>query len=135
MFPSLKKFVTVVLLLMVALPASLVQTLHAEEHAVSPAELHQALVDSARTRQANVEKIQKFFASKPVKQTLSRHMLKFSKVEKAIPLLSDEELSRLALQVQQVETDIAAGALTNQQITYILIALATAVVILVLVVA
>ena len=58
-----------------------------------------------------------------------------SKVEKAIPLLNDEELSRLASQCRQVESDISAGALSNQEITYILIALATAVIILVIVVA
>jgi hypothetical protein len=56
-------------------------------------------------------------------------------VEKAIPLLNDEELDRLASQCSQVESDISAGALSNQEITYIIIALATAVIILVIVVA
>jgi hypothetical protein len=56
-------------------------------------------------------------------------------VEKAIPLLNDEELSRLASQCNQVERDISAGELNNQDITYILIALAAAVIVLVLVAA
>jgi len=110
-------------------------SLLADEHAVSPADLHQVLVDSAQTRHTNVETIQKFFSSEVAKKTLSRRMMNFSKVEKAIPLLGDEELSRLASQCRQVENDIAAGALTNQEITYILIALATAVVILVIIAA
>ena len=62
-------------------------------------------------------------------------MVNLSKVEKAIPLLSDEELSQLASQCRQVGNDISAGSLSNQEITYILIALATAVIILVIVVA
>ena len=70
-----------------------------------------------------------------VKNALSNQIVTASKVEKAIPLLNDEELSRLASQCRQVESDISAGALSNQEITYILIALATAVIILVIVVA
>jgi hypothetical protein len=119
------------MLVWLSLPASLL----ADDHAVTTADLHQALVESARTRQTNVETVQKFFSSEVVKKTLSRRMMSFSKVEKAIPLLSDEELNRLASQCRQVESDIAAGALTNQEITYILIALATAVVILVIIAA
>jgi hypothetical protein len=46
--------------------------------------------------------------------------------------LNDEELSRLASQCRQVESDISAGSLSNQEITYILIALATAVIIVIL---
>ena len=45
----------------------------------------------------------------------------------------DEELARLAARTDKVQRDMAAGALTNQQITYILIALGTAVLVLILV--
>ena len=107
----------------------------ADDHAVSAADLHQVLVDSAKTRQTNVERVQKFFSSEIVKNALSKQIVTASKVEKAIPLLNDEELTRLASQCRQVESDISAGALSNQEITYILIALATAVLILVIVVA
>ena len=107
----------------------------ADDHAVSAADLHQVLVDSAKTRQTNVERVQKFFSSEIVKNALSKQIVTAAKVEKAIPLLNDEELDRLASQCQQVESDISAGSLSNQEITYILIALATAVIILVIVVA
>ena len=111
------------------------QRFFADEHAVTVADLHQALVDSATTRQANVETVQKFLKSEVVQKTLAHQMVNAAKVEKAIPLLNDEELGRLAAQCQQVESDISAGELNNQEMTYILIALATAVIILVLVVA
>jgi hypothetical protein len=131
---TVRRVLSVVFLILapLALP---IQNLLAEEHAVSLSQLHQTLLDSAKTRQDNVEAIQRFFASKLVKENLSGRIMNFSKVEKAVPLLSDDELGRLASRCRQVETDIAAGSLTNEQITYILIALATAVVILVIVVA
>jgi hypothetical protein len=111
------------------------QRLFADDHAVSAADLHQALVDSAKTRQTHVDTVQKFFKSEVVQKTLGHQILNAAKVEKAIPLLNDEELDRLASQCSQVESDISAGALSNQEITYIIIALATAVIILVIVVA
>ena len=131
----LRKPLAIALMVVFACLAAPAQSLLAGEHAVSATDLHQALVDSAKTRQTNIETVQKFFSSKLVKKTLSGRMVNPSKVEKAVPLLSDEELSQLASQCRQVESDISAGALTNQQITYILIALGTAVLILVLVVA
>jgi hypothetical protein len=111
------------------------QSVFADEHAVSAADLHQALVESGKTRQTNVETVQKFFKSAVVQKTLGHQIVDATKVEKAIPFLNDEELSRLASQCSQVEKDISAGELNNQDITYILIALAAAVIVLVLVAA
>ena len=54
-------------------------------------------------------------------------------VTAALPLLGDEELAQLASRAERAQADFAAGALSNQEITYILIALATAVIILVIV--
>ena len=132
---KLRKRVAMLLAIACTTLAAPAQNFFADDHAVSAADLHQVLVDSARTRQANVETVQKFFSSPVAKNALSKQIVTASKVEKAIPLLNDEELSRLASQCRLVESDISAGSLTNQQITYILIALATAVIILVIVVA
>ncbi len=132
---KLRKRLAILLAIVFTSLAAPAQRLFADDHAVSAADLHQVLVDSAKTRQTNVETVQKFFSSQIVKNALSKQIVTASKVEKAIPLLNDEELSRLASQCRQVESDISAGALSNQEITYILIALATAVIILVIVVA
>ncbi len=132
---KLRKRLAILLAIAFTSLAAPAQRLFADDHAVSAADLHQVLVDSAKTRQTNVETVQKFFSSQIVKNALSKQIVTASKVEKAIPLLNDEELSRLASQCRQVESDISAGALSNQEITYILIALATAVIILVIVVA
>jgi hypothetical protein len=52
-----------------------------------------------------------------------------------VATLSPEELARLATKTNQIQTDFAAGALTNQQLTYIVIALGTAVLVLLIVAA
>ena len=132
---KLRKRLAILLAIAFTSLAAPAQRFLADDHAVSAADLHQVLVDSAKTRQTNVETVQKFFSSEIVKNALSKQIVTASKVEKAIPLLNDEELSRLASQCRQVESDISAGSLSNQEITYILIALATAVIILVIVVA
>jgi hypothetical protein len=49
--------------------------------------------------------------------------------------MSPEELARLAEKTNQIQNDFAAGSLTNQQLTYIVIALGTAVLVLLIVAA
>ena len=132
---KLRERLAILLIVGFAPLAAPTQRILAEDHAVSTADLHQALVDSANTRQTNVETVQQFFKSDVVQKTLGREILTAAKVEKAIPLLNDEEVSRLASQCRQVESDISGGELNNQEITYIVIALAAAVLVLVLVAA
>jgi len=93
------------------------------------------LLDSANSREKDTGKIQKFLSSDSTHKALGGNQHLLRKVEKALPYLSDEELKRLASQTEKIEQDIAAGSLTNQQLTYIIIALATAVIILVIVAA
>jgi hypothetical protein len=67
-----------------------------------------------------------------VKQTLNASNLDAQKIEKAVAVLDDEELSQLAGRVQAAQKEIVGGALSNQELTYIVIALAAAVLVLVL---
>jgi hypothetical protein len=129
---KLRNPLAMVLMIAFAWLAAPGQRLFADEHAVTATDLHQALIESAKTRQTNVETVQKFFKSEVVQKTLGHQIVNAAKVEQAIPLLNDEELSRLASRCQQVESDISGGELNNKEITYILIALATAVIVLVL---
>lgn len=103
----------------------------AQAHVVSPAGLQQATVSVARTRQQNITKVEKFFSSERAEKTLKSAHLDPIQIKKAVPSLSDQELARLASRADKAQKDFAAGDLTNQQITYILIALGTAVVVLI----
>lgn len=107
----------------------------AQEHIVSPADLHKDQVDATKTRQSNQAKVEEFFNSKRAQETLKKAGIEPRKVTQAVAQLDDDELARLAERTDKVQRDFAAGALTNQEITYILIALVTAVIILVVVVA
>jgi hypothetical protein len=59
--------------------------------------------------------------------------LDYRKVDRAIATLSPDELAQLAAKTNALQKDFAAGALSNQELTYIVIALATAVIVLLIV--
>ena len=103
--------------------------LRAQDHVVSQADLHQAMRSAAQVRQENQRKVEKFFTQERVQETLKGAKIDPAKVRKAIPSLSDDELARLASQTDKVQNDMLGGALTNLQITYIIIAIATALIV------
>lgn len=100
-------------------------------HVVSPAELQQATASVARTRQQNIAKVEKFFSSGQAQKSLKSAHLDPVQIKKAVPSLSDQELARLASRADKAQKDFAAGALNNEQITYILIAIGAAVIVLI----
>jgi hypothetical protein len=128
-----QKVSSIVLFLVVGVFFTPALRVRGEDHLVSRSDLHGTIVKSAKTRHANMEKVQRFFSSEQVRQTLTSTPVDLKQVEKAVPYLNDEELARLAAQTDKVQADLAGGELNNQQITYIIIALATAVVVLILV--
>ena len=107
----------------------------AQAQVVSPSELHQAITAAAHARQKDLDDVRSFFSNESVRATLKAGKVDYKKVDQAIATLSPEELARLAARTNQIQKDFAAGALTNQELTYIVIALATAVIILVIVAA
>jgi len=121
-------------LVFVVIVALLVPQVVAAQAPVSPSELREAVAAAAATRQKNLDDVRSFFSSEPARAALKTGQVDYQKVEKAVATLSPEELARLALRTNQLQKDFAAGALTNQELTYIVIALGTAVLVLVLVV-
>jgi hypothetical protein len=107
----------------------------ADDHVVKPADLQKVIEDSARARHDNLEAVTRILSSETGARTLRTAGMDSRKVEQALALLGDAELAALAQKARTVDSDFEGGSLTNQQITYILIALATAVIILVLVAA
>ena len=107
----------------------------ADVHAVKPSDLHQAIQDASHARESNLESVRGFFAAEPAAQALKKAQVDPVKIGQAASLLDDQELARLASQTAKIQQDFTVGALNNQQLTYIIIALATAVIILVIVAA
>jgi hypothetical protein len=120
-------------LTLLMIPMLSATSLVADDHIVNSTELHQQLLGAAQARQSNVAKIEHFLSHDAVQKTMKATGMDAARVTQAVTLLGDEELARLADRAAKVETDFAAGALNNQQITYILIALGTAVVVLLIV--
>ena len=120
----------VVFVLMIAL---LIPEFTSAQATVTTDELRQAVVAAAETRQKNLDQVRSFFAGKEARAALKAGKVDYVKVEKAVVTLSADDLARLADRTSQIQNDFAAGALTNQQLTYIVIALGTAVLVLLIV--
>jgi hypothetical protein len=104
----------------------------ADDHVVAPAELRRDAVAASAKRAEDRAALRQFLASEPARQALGQVKLDAARVIEAASLLHDDELASLAARARQAQDDLTAGALTNQQLTYIVIALGTAVLILII---
>jgi len=109
------------------------QLTFAQGPTVTPLELRQAMVAAATTHKTNLDTVQTFFSSNPARKALKSAGIDPERVGKAVSALSEDELANLAARTQKIQNDFAAGALTNEQLTYIVIALGTAVLVLIIV--
>ena len=107
----------------------LVSPLAAQDHVVPASQLRQALTNAAAVRQKNIAEVDQFFLSKPAAKALRKGGFNLRQVEKAVPSLNDQELARLASETTKVQNDFAAGALSNEYLTYIVIAIAAALIV------
>jgi hypothetical protein len=104
----------------------------AQEHVVTSSDLQKDVNHAAKVRQAQEGKIEQFLSTPQAKRALASANIDYKTVEKGVQLLNDREVAELSARAERAQRDFAAGSLTNEQITYILIALATAVIILVI---
>lgn len=109
--------------------------LQAAEHVVPSEALTQRLESESARRAADEQALIRLFEAEASQKTLAAAGLDAQQVVAGVSALNADELSRLAERARAYQADVAAGALNNQQITYILIALGTAVIILVIVAA
>lgn len=103
------------------------------QHVVSSAQLQSAVDTSMKSRQADVSKVQHFLSSPRARAAMKHAGINYEQVRHAVPMLSSSELASLSSRADRAQRQFEAGSLTNQQITYIIIALATAVIILIIV--
>lgn len=113
---------TVVVLPVVTLTLLIPADLLAQDHVVSTADLRNELRAATMDRQGNMAKLESFLSSEGARKALASTKMDPARVRQAIPLLSDQELARLAAQADHTQADFAAG-LTNAQVTYIIIGL------------
>ena len=127
------KFPSLLLAYTLSMTLLTVPGLRAGDHLVAPAELQQKLTQAAQTRADELSAVNGFFSSDASRQALHKAGIGEQKVSHAVALLSNDELARLSAETAKAQNDFRAGALSNEHLTYIVIALATAVIILVIV--
>lgn len=105
---------------------------HAEEHLVPTTDLHDHIAASSQKRADDVKQVKEFLELPPVRKALETAKIDPRQAVKAVAFLSDDELARLARQSAAAQKDFAAGAMSAQHLTYAVIALSAAVLVLIL---
>jgi hypothetical protein len=109
MASNLKKLLSLVLIIVVWM-ASVPRNLPAfEEHVVAQKEFHQTLLSMKEARENQITQIQEFFGSGPGRQILKIAGVTSTKIQTALPMLSDRELSELASKTAALQSNFAAG--------------------------
>lgn len=118
-----------ILVTVFAVPQSLVA--QAQVHLVSPGELQQQLLSASRTRQDNLETVQRFLSLPRAEKALASMHEDARQVSTAVSSLSDAELANLAARANKAQADFAAGNITDHDLIIILIAVLVLILIIV----
>jgi Flp pilus assembly protein TadB len=98
---------------------------------VSSSDIHNELVNAARTRQQNLEKTWRLFSSDQTRKAMESAQISAEKVDEAISTLSDDELARLASRADKLDQDFAAGRLSDRDLLIIIVGIAALILIIV----
>ena len=112
----------VILLPCFALTAARVQA--QDKHVVTFQELSKDAARPAETRGANEAALRQLFSSAQAQQALTSANIDYSKLDKAVSQLSDEDLAKLAARSRQVQSNFAggnAGSLSDRDLLIIII--------------
>jgi hypothetical protein len=134
MFSFFRPSLSLLLLFTLSVLPVLPQSSRAADHVVSVGDLHQSILAVAQARQTNLAKIERFLATEPAREALRAMKVDSAQITQAISVLSDEELSRLAVQSDKIQKDVTAGELRKGQLVkYVVLAAATTLLIWVIV--
>ena len=131
MLSLVRQSVRVVTAFVLAVVFAIPQSLVAQAHVVSPADLQNAMVAATETRERNVETIRQFLSMPVAEKALKSAHMDPAQVKQAVSSLSDQELSQLASRAQKAQADFAAGNLDQRDLLIILIAVAVLILVIV----
>ena len=121
--------------LLVCLGLQLAGQTASSDHVVPLGEMEQRIAGESAQRRANLSKVESFLSMEQVEGVLRNAKLDPQAIRAVASLLSEEELAKLAPRAESVKADIQGGALSNLELTYIVIALVTALVVVIIFVA
>ena len=111
---------------------SLVSSALAQDHIVGESVLRDSIRETALERKAQMRRVEEFFSSPEVTGVLERYsFLGLERITEGVSQLSEQELATLTQQIEELDEEVRAGALSNEHLTYIVIALAAAVIVLI----
>jgi hypothetical protein len=116
-----------VLVVVFLFPGNLV----AQGHVVSPAELQKQVTAASQARQHNIETVQQFLSTPTAQKAIKSAQMDPQQVKTAVAALDDQELARLAARADRAQADFAAGALSERDLIWIILAIAALVLIIV----
>jgi hypothetical protein len=102
-------------------------TLRAPDNATLSAEMDQQVAQ----RSTNLVRVESFLSLDVIREAFSDVQLDAGLVRRALNLLGNDELARLAAQTDRVRVEIESGQLLGHQLTYVVVALAAVIVILI----
>jgi len=95
-----------------------------DKHVVTSQELSKDAARPAQTRGANEAALRQLFSSEQAQQALKSVNIDYSKVDKAVGQLNDDDLAKLAARSRQLQNNFAggsAGGLSDRDLLIILI--------------
>jgi hypothetical protein len=95
-----------------------------EKHVVSQQQLSLDATRPAETRGVNEAAVRQLFSSEQAQQVLKSANIDYSRVDKAVGQLSDEDLAKLAARSREAQRNFAggrAGSLSDRDLLIILI--------------
>jgi hypothetical protein len=120
-----------VLIVLLSYPAGLMAQ-SPDEHIVSSQTLQQNLQSSSATRQANVQTLTKFMSTPVAEKAMRDAKIDPQQVQKAIPTLSDHELSDLSARATDAQQKFSAGVLGVGLLTLIIVVIAIIIIVAIL---
>jgi hypothetical protein len=112
------------LILLPCFAAALAPLQAQDKHVVSVQDLSRDAARPAETRQADEAALRQLFTSEQGLQALKSANIDYSKVDKAVGQLSDDDLAKLAARSRQLQDNFAAGragSLSDRDLLIILI--------------
>src|SRR3954466_12145528 len=130
---ALDRFVRSILMAVLTLigPFALAPRLNAQTHVVSSDQLKQQVRAVAKTREANLQKVDEFLVMPRVQKNLETLHISTEKATAAVATLNDADLAQLAARTEKAKSDFAAGTLSDRDLLFIIAGIAALILIIV----
>lgn len=119
------------LILVLSMAVAFPQSLFAQDHVVSSADLRKDLQEASAAREKGLAQLDHFFSSEQGQKALETAHVSYEQVQKGVRSLDDGELARLSSRAQQAQNDFAAGTISNRDLIWILVGIAALILIIV----